>query len=733
MKYLFFTYGFLISLFGSYAQTDNFKWDWVKHASANGLNYGLKTNTDIGGNVYVAGQYENNLVIENDTLHAGTAYFNNFLTKYNAHGEKIWTKDLIVHKEVHTTAIEIDANENVYLTGYYKDSLFIDNQNLPGSSNDYEGFVAKLNQDGHLVWLIKLGGTGEDKIIGAKLNQYGNLIIGGSFLGISRNYGGKSLTSLEPYSQIFVLSITPQGTIDWAKNSKRGQSEVTDIVLDNSSNIYLSGSYNSGISFNGINYITNGPVGTYDFFLLKFNAKGDFLWCKEGGTGSGDGLTNIATDSYGNCFGTGYFGIGNAYSMSFDSTHSIAKTNAYYYSFFLVKYDRDGTVQWAFKYDSQVGNVSQLHVLKTDNIGNCYLSGKFDGIWFGGDQQDTIAYSGASSNYSDICIQQFKSNGSRGWNIFAGNKNYGTYEDVIDFSISQQGAIYITGGHGGYDSLRIGDIVVPNKDVQDFYIAKLTSPEKIILYSDSAISVCPGKQLSVFFSLTDSVFETNNISTLQLSDEHGSFASPVSLATIKGNHSDTFAFTLPLALKAGTHYLYRVVSTLPAYTSYPSVSPLTIYNLPAKPSIVKTDSLLTCTLVASAYQWYFNDSAIAASDQQTYIATETGVYRVEVINSNGCSNLSNSIQFTKPTPVGLHENNATEIIAMYPNPVNNLLQIAGPADLIVRCYDVYGREVDIPQTGTNLFNFTRLKIGIYILVIESKEQGVSVVKKIAKE
>jgi hypothetical protein len=45
----------------------------------------------------------------------------------------------------------------------------------------------------------------------------------------------------------------------------------------------------------------------------------------------------------------------------------------------------------------------------------------------------------------------------------------------------------------------------------------------------------------------------------------------------------------------------------------------------------------------SSYLWYFNGQPIAAATSDSYTPTQSGNYYVEAVNSQGCSNLSNTI------------------------------------------------------------------------------------------
>lgn len=72
------------------------------------------------------------------------------------------------------------------------------------------------------------------------------------------------------------------------------------------------------------------------------------------------------------------------------------------------------------------------------------------------------------------------------------------------------------------------------------------------------------------------------------------------------------------------------------------------------------DTLVTAD--AKGYQWYRNGDAINNANSRLYGTTQPGIYRVEIIDSNGCRATSSAVTIT-----GMDEI-ADEFISLYPNP-----------------------------------------------------------------
>lgn len=110
------------------------------------------------------------------------------------------------------------------------------------------------------------------------------------------------------------------------------------------------------------------------------------------------------------------------------------------------------------------------------------------------------------------------------------------------------------------------------------------------------------------------------------------------------------------------------------------------------PTITSVDSALSTTS-ASGYQWLLNGQPISGATSQNYIAIASGIYQVQVFNTEGCSGLSNSVNVTITT-TGLHDL-VTEIpYTIYPNPNNGKFTVSllnGEYHLTM--FDVSGRLV----------------------------------------
>lgn len=141
--------------------------------------------------------------------------------------------------------------------------------------------------------------------------------------------------------------------------------------------------------------------------------------------------------------------------------------------------------------------------------------------------------------------------------------------------------------------------------------------------------------------------------------------------------------------------------------------------MPIKPTLVFTNgNTETPTLTSSASvgnQWFLNGNAIAGATNATYNAASAGIYKVQVKVDDCPSEFSSDVSLivTGDLP------NASSSISLYPNPVEDYLQIEGIFDIqVLRLIDMSGKERKISlerNAAGHHANVKDLPSGIYVL------------------
>ncbi|MBK9317771.1 MAG: SBBP repeat-containing protein [Bacteroidetes bacterium] len=166
-----------------------------------------------------------------------------------------------------------------------------------------DGFVAKYNASGSLLWSRYIGGNNIDGIRGIDLDTSSNLFIYGltkSNSGISTpNAFQQALSGTIDYDT-YLLKLDENGVVLWGTYYGGPSIDVaSQCVSDNFGNVYTVGTTNStsGISNNGYQ---NSFGGGFDLFFAKFNGNGNQLWASYYGGNDVEDNPDLGIDSFGN-------------------------------------------------------------------------------------------------------------------------------------------------------------------------------------------------------------------------------------------------------------------------------------------------------------------------------------------------------------------------------------------------------------------------------------------------
>lgn len=246
---------------------------------------------DVSGNAYIAGQtssvnYPTASPFQVSKAGAGGT-FDFFVTKLNTTGAAlIYSTYLGGALNDTATGIDLDASENVYVSGYTVSTDFPTSspyQASKGSGTD--GILARFNYAGSaLVYSTYLGGVGNDGINALSVDSTGNAYTTGytNSAGFPTTSGvfqatrpGSSdafVTKFNPSGSTLIYSTFLGGTVNDVANG---------IGIDASGNTYITGytegTVNSTLFPTVIPYQSFHKGGTTDVFVSKLNPTGTAL------------------------------------------------------------------------------------------------------------------------------------------------------------------------------------------------------------------------------------------------------------------------------------------------------------------------------------------------------------------------------------------------------------------------------------------------------------------------
>ena len=440
---------------------------WAKSMGGTSYDYSHSITTDASGNVYVTGRFLDTVDFDPSAGIFNLTSNGNwdvFIQKLDISGNLIWAKSMGGIYNDQGQSITTSASGNVYVTGYFNDTADFDPDtatfNLTSNGiNDF--FIQKLDTGGNLIWAKSMGGAYNDQGRSITTSASGNVYVTGYFndtADFDPDTATFNLTS-NGINDFFIQKLDTSGNLIWAKSvGGTGYDYGLSITTDASDNVYVTGGFQGIADFNPDTATFNlTSKGTYDIFIQKLDAGGNFIWAKSmGGTGIDYGAS-ITTHASGNLHVTGYY----TDTCDFDpNAATFNLTSNGYTDVFIQELDTSGNFIWA----KSMGGIfdDYGHSITTDASGNVYVTGSFkDTVDFG---LDTATFNFASNGYMDVFILKLSQcASSTGTDVITTCDSY-TWIDGNTYTASNNMATFnfAGGAANGCDSLVTLNLTINN-------------------------------------------------------------------------------------------------------------------------------------------------------------------------------------------------------------------------------------------------------------------------------
>ena len=251
------------------------------------FNIDLKIND---GFIYWAGTFWQTGQFGNFSLEPSIPEKSIFILKINQNGEVENGEALFGSSSKNIGEIEIDADQNIFLTGNFSNTILYKDTSF--SANEIDIFIAKLDDNFNLVWWQQIAGekTTNGKAIG--LLSTGEVVIGGDFQGgmILEN---DTIATRTPDEDLFFAKFSPTGNpIFLRKAGGVFPAFCEKIEVDNSDNFYLLGNHRGVILVDSnLQIQTNGMND--NFYLISIDENGNSRWGRSFGSRANDGMEDV--------------------------------------------------------------------------------------------------------------------------------------------------------------------------------------------------------------------------------------------------------------------------------------------------------------------------------------------------------------------------------------------------------------------------------------------------------
>jgi hypothetical protein len=361
-------------------------YEWGGRFGGGGEDVVKRMYVDAEGNSYTTGYFTDtaDFDIGNTEYNlTSNGLYDVFVQKTNTVGNLEWAVNIGGNMFDYGTGITADAQGNVYVTGYFDETVDFDpgaGEWLLTSQGGGDVFILKLNSNGEFVWAKSIGGIDYEESTAIGVDSTGNVyLLGYLYATVDFDPGlGEVLMSSSGLSDTFLLRLNNTGDFDYVYTyGGDGIDLALDMVVKNENEIFLSGYFNGTTDLDPRPNETHMVTSTEDFagYAMQINESGEIvnLALTEGGSVS---ILGIAQDAENNMAITGNFsGTVNFDPNSGNSDYTFSSTNAY--NGFVLKVKPDGTIAWAAQLASN--NPVFGYDLAIAPNGNVISTGFFEG------------------------------------------------------------------------------------------------------------------------------------------------------------------------------------------------------------------------------------------------------------------------------------------------------------------------------------------------------------------
>lgn len=341
---------------------------WRKQITGKGNNAANAVATDPSGDVFVCGYFEEDIDFGGASPVAGAGGTDAFVVKLSTTGVLLWGKTFGDSSDQTCTAVAADSSGDVAFAGHFAGGITVADSLSSQNSNEYDGYVAKLNAAGSAQWArqIKGASNGYEFVNGLAVDQAKNVLLVGTAQG-NVDFAGTQLAGHGSNYDVLVAKISPLGAVTWAKLfGDSDYQSASDVALTGAAGHFVvAGSFDGTLTFDQ----AYTSAGDEDIFVVELDPSGGAVRSEAfGGTGK-DRAFAVSVDSFGNIAITGDFDQ----PLSFGAT---ALTPMDGRDVFVARLDPYDMLIWAQRFGEQGDDVGWS--VACDAVGRCAVAGSFD-------------------------------------------------------------------------------------------------------------------------------------------------------------------------------------------------------------------------------------------------------------------------------------------------------------------------------------------------------------------
>jgi hypothetical protein len=283
-------------------------------------------------NLCVTGYFSDSLIVENEILTAKGG-IDGFFACYNSSGNLMNVGNFGGSGNVFAKKILAGDSNSIIIAGNYDGAILLEKDSIFANTRDDDIFILKLNETGKPNWLKKAGGVHSDMLNTATLSPTGIILLGGTFVGNLTIDNTLTISSDDGFGDAFLIGLSQDGIPLWAQKFG-GPNFQTIRTLDAN---YASGLYSGNLQLGeALNFTST--LQNFQFFSLEYDPSNGAIIEADVFENQGTFFPNSMSFNRGllytgGSFSEGFFGIpgsGNFDALVFGKDNTVNLVNPHF-------------------------------------------------------------------------------------------------------------------------------------------------------------------------------------------------------------------------------------------------------------------------------------------------------------------------------------------------------------------------------------------------------------------
>ena len=303
--------------------------------------------------------------IDGDFIDRSSNDWDLFLIKMDQQGEVTWKKTYGGSADDFGFSLLETPEGGFVLMGYSNSQ----DGDVPPTMGYHDNWIIKVDALGRVIWKKSMGYSGHDHAYNVILTSDGGYFVNG-FLDVTAsngkgNSGKSSQANRHGVGEFWCHKIDADGNIQWQRYFGGTNNDRSyDAIQTRQGNFLVVGTSESE------DVDVKNPKGGYDVWVIMVSPSGDLIWENSYGGSLVDEASKVIEDSYGN-----FRIIGNTHSKDMDVTNAKGSSDVWQ-----ITIDKSGKliiICWAINYRYEKANNNCIAVLRL-NKSNIIFSRSMD-------------------------------------------------------------------------------------------------------------------------------------------------------------------------------------------------------------------------------------------------------------------------------------------------------------------------------------------------------------------